>query len=285
MNSRQSWWWPAWQQVELKVKTNIAQSPNVCHELNMRSSLTRVVTNTVAQAQVHGFASPCHLFYQSQISLQDSQSCMQLLDKLFATAFRLHRTAWSTAIMFINLLLACYLANATCAIINIMATLIFVILIVSQLHAFFLVVAVRSFLHVLVAAEGERWRMRWTYCMHWDAKFCRRKFLATWRWSDLADASSCGAGRWTWESLSLHQAQRVPLEHAPVGNLMQILDETASVTWQKGVTLVVSHLRQATATWTNGFRGRDNVTNKCANKIAKIAKKRAINKQFCANVE
>ena len=56
----------------------------------------------------------------------------------------------------VDLLLACYLANATCAIINIMATLIFVILIISQLHAFFLVVAVRSFLHVLVAAEGER---------------------------------------------------------------------------------------------------------------------------------
>ena len=34
----------------------------------------------------------------------------------------------------------------------------------------------------------------------------------------------------TQESLSSHQAQRVPLEHAPVGNLMQILDETASVT-------------------------------------------------------
>ena len=34
----------------------------------------------------------------------------------------------------------------------------------------------------------------------------------------------------TQESLSLCQAQRVPLEHAPVGDLMQILDETTSVT-------------------------------------------------------
>ena len=54
-------------------------------------------------------------------------------------------------LLCIDLLLACYLANATCAIINIMTTLIFVILIVSRLHAFFLVAPVRSFLHVLLA--------------------------------------------------------------------------------------------------------------------------------------
>ena len=56
--------------------------------------------------------------------------------------------------MFADLLLACYLANATCAIINIMTTLIFIILIVSRLHAFFLVVAVRSSLHMLVAVAA-----------------------------------------------------------------------------------------------------------------------------------
>ena len=54
-------------------------------------------------------------------------------------------------LLCIDLLLACYLANATCAIINIMTTLIFVILIVSRLHAFFLVAPVRSSLHVLMA--------------------------------------------------------------------------------------------------------------------------------------
>ena len=54
----------------------------------------------------------------------------------------------STTIMFIDLLLACYLANTTCAITNIMTTLIFII--VSRLHAFFLVVVVRSSLQVLV---------------------------------------------------------------------------------------------------------------------------------------
>ena len=67
----------------------------------------------------------------------------------FATIFRLHRIARSsTTAMFIDLLLACYLANATCAVINIMTALIFII--VFWLHAFFLVVPVRSSLHVLV---------------------------------------------------------------------------------------------------------------------------------------
>ena len=50
--------------------------------------------------------------------------------------------------MFLDLLLACYLANAACAIMNIMTALIFII--VSRLHAFFLVVPVGSSLHVLV---------------------------------------------------------------------------------------------------------------------------------------
>ena len=48
-----------------------------------------------------------------------------------------------------DLLLVCTLANATCANANMMTALIFII--VSRLHAFFLVVVVRSFLHVLVA--------------------------------------------------------------------------------------------------------------------------------------
>ena len=49
----------------------------------------------------------------------------------------------------VDLLQACSLANTSCAIANIMTALIFII--VSRLHAFFLVVAVRSSLHVLVA--------------------------------------------------------------------------------------------------------------------------------------
>ena len=55
--------------------------------------------------------------------------------------------------MLMDLLLACYLANANCAIMNVMTALIFVILIVSQLHAFFLVVPIRSSLHALVVVE------------------------------------------------------------------------------------------------------------------------------------
>ena len=58
-----------------------------------------------------------------------------MLDKLFVTMFRLHRIARSSTTMFIGLLLVCYLANTTCAIINIMTTLIFIILIVSRLDA------------------------------------------------------------------------------------------------------------------------------------------------------
>ena len=58
--------------------------------------------------------------------------------------------ARSSTAMFADLLLACYLANATCAIANVVTTLIFVILIVSRSHAFFLVVAIGSFLHALM---------------------------------------------------------------------------------------------------------------------------------------
>ena len=70
----------------------------------------------------------------------------------FVTIFWLHRTARSSTAMFIDLLLACYLANAACAIINVMTALIFII--VSRPHAFFLVVPVRSFLHALVAVAA-----------------------------------------------------------------------------------------------------------------------------------
>ena len=55
---------------------------------------------------------------------------MGVLDKLFVTVFRLHRIARSSTCMFIDLLLVCYLANTTCAITNIMTTLIFIILII-----------------------------------------------------------------------------------------------------------------------------------------------------------
>ena len=69
----------------------------------------------------------------------------------FATMFRLHRIARSSTTLFADLLLVCYLVNTTCAII----TLIFIILIVSRSHALFPVVAVRSFLHALVAVEAK----------------------------------------------------------------------------------------------------------------------------------
>ena len=73
-----------------------------------------------------------------------------MLDKLFVTAFQLHRLARSSTVVFVDLLLACYLANATCAIMDVVAALIFIILIVSRSHAFCLVVPVRSSLHALV---------------------------------------------------------------------------------------------------------------------------------------
>ena len=56
--------------------------------------------------------------------------------------FRLHRIARSSAAVFADLLLACHVANAACAIMNIMTTLIFII--VSRLPAFFPLVVVRS---------------------------------------------------------------------------------------------------------------------------------------------
>ena len=75
---------------------------------------------------------------------------LNLLDKLCVTTFWLHQMARSAAIlMSMDLLLACYLANATCAIMNVMHTPIFII--VSQSHAFFPVCVVRSPPHVFVA--------------------------------------------------------------------------------------------------------------------------------------
>ena len=84
-----------------------------------------------------------------------------MLDKLFVTVFRLHRTARSSTAMFVDLLLVCYLANTTCAITNIMTTLIFIILIVSQSHAFSLVVPIRSSLHVLVEVAVISYFQQW----------------------------------------------------------------------------------------------------------------------------
>ena len=66
-----------------------------------------------------------------------------VLNKQFVLMFRLHRIARSSTAMFIDLPLACYLANATCAVTNIMTALIFIMLIASRSHAFFLVVPVR----------------------------------------------------------------------------------------------------------------------------------------------
>ena len=69
-----------------------------------------------------------------------------MLDKLFVTVFRLHRIARSASITIsTDLLLACYLANVTCTITNIMTALIFIIV------SWFPVVVARSCIHVLVA--------------------------------------------------------------------------------------------------------------------------------------
>ena len=77
----------------------------------------------------------------------------KLLDKLFVTMFRLHRIARSASVTAsTDLLLACYLANATCAIANIMTALIFII--VSRPHARFPVVVAHSSLHMLVAVAA-----------------------------------------------------------------------------------------------------------------------------------
>ena len=57
--------------------------------------------------------------------------------------------------MLIDLLLACYLANANCAAMSIVTSLTFIILIVSWLHAFFLVVPARlSLVSELLVACG-----------------------------------------------------------------------------------------------------------------------------------
>ena len=71
----------------------------------------------------------------------------KLLNKLCVRSFQLCQIAQSA--MSLDLLLACTLANTTCAIINIMTTLILSFLIVSWSYGFFLVVVVHhSFLHV-----------------------------------------------------------------------------------------------------------------------------------------
>ena len=65
--------------------------------------------------------------------------------------FRLHRMAQSSAVAFTDLLLVCCLTDAACAVVNIVTAPVFIILIVSQSHAFFLVVAVRASFHAPVA--------------------------------------------------------------------------------------------------------------------------------------
>ena len=87
------------------------------------------------------FLAQCTCLWRSQACVEvliDSTDCnkLTLLDKQFASIFRLYRIARSSTILFLCLLLV-YLVNTTCAIIYIMASLIFTI--VSRLHAFFLV--------------------------------------------------------------------------------------------------------------------------------------------------
>ena len=72
----------------------------------------------------------------------------------------------SSTSVFADLPLACYLANTTFTITNIMTTLIFIILIVSGSHAFFVVVPVHSSLHVLVVVAVI------SYFQHHDGVMC-----------------------------------------------------------------------------------------------------------------
>ena len=92
----------------------------------------------------------------------------------FVTMFRLCRMARSSTSMFVHLLLACCLANTTCAIANIMTTLIFVILIVSRSHAFFLVVPIRSSLHfaraLFVPALGSAGFAQFCHPINWPRR-------------------------------------------------------------------------------------------------------------------
>ena len=80
-----------------------------------------------------------HLFLMFLLELQRIMfttcwaNCLSLL-------FRLHRAARSSTSVFADLLLACCLADTACAVANVVATLTFIILIVSRVHAFFLVV-------------------------------------------------------------------------------------------------------------------------------------------------
>ena len=64
--------------------------------------------------------------------------------------FWLHWLAPSSTAVLADLPLVCYLANANCAVVNIVTAPFFVILIVSRSHAFSLVVPICSSLHALV---------------------------------------------------------------------------------------------------------------------------------------
>ena len=90
------------------------------------------------------------IFVSHVFARASAENVHNMLDKLFAIALRLHRMDRSASMISMDLLLACHLANTTCTIMNVMTTPIFIIASRLQLHAFFLVVAVRSFLHVLM---------------------------------------------------------------------------------------------------------------------------------------
>ena len=107
--------------------------------------------------------------------------------------FRLHPIARSTSVtMSIDLLLACYLANAACVVSNSMTALIFII--VSWLHAFFLVVVVRSSLHALVAVA---------------VNHCFQQHLITLSWACICLGSS---PLWTSFFINLNQVIPSPKE-------------------------------------------------------------------------
>ena len=93
----------------------------------------------IVQKQTHPDVSQRRTCSHNQNSASSMNNC--LLDKLRVHhVFRLCRTARSAVFaVSADLLLACSLANTACAIMNVMTTLIFII-IVSRSHAFFVVV-------------------------------------------------------------------------------------------------------------------------------------------------
>ena len=117
---------------------------------------------------------------------------------------KMHSFASST-----DLLLACSLANAACAIANIVTAPIFII--VSWLHAFFLVVVVvHSFLHILVVVVVNYYSQQTS-----DARLCCQWMkMIHWFYLKMEFEGEGDAGQhchWTWIDVGLLFADKIIL--------------------------------------------------------------------------